>query len=96
MFIAGTSNGSGAAWRQCWLPPVTSALLARDGATHRDRVATYLLPGLLEMDEGALASLLRALLPAPQIAASNEQVTPGLVSRVHLVNRYVGNAMMML
>ena len=79
MIAAGTVDDGDAAWRQCWLPHVASALLTCGEAALRDRVSTYLLPGLMQMDDGALASLLRALLPGPQSAANDQQVAPRAV-----------------
>lgn len=50
-------------------------LQSREGGL-RDHVATYALPPLLQLDEGALAGLLKEILP-PEFAAaaaSNAQV----------------------
>ena len=47
------------------------------------------------MDKGALTSLLRALLPASQLAATNEQVTLRPFSRVHPFDvLYLDNTML--
>ena len=60
--------------QQRWLPHVTAALLVPGESLLRDRVSLYILPGLLRLDDGALAALLLALLPAPDAIASSEQV----------------------
>ena len=60
--------------RRLWLPHVTAALLAPGESALRDRVSLHILPGLLGLDDGALPALLRALLPAPDVVATSEQV----------------------
>ena len=56
---------------------MTAALLAPGESVLRDRISTYVLPGLLRMEDGALAALLRALLPASDAAPTYEQVCEG-------------------
>ena len=71
---AGTAANGDEEWQQHWLPHILPALLAPGESVLRDRVSTYILPGLLQMDDGALAALLRSLLPASREVATNEQV----------------------
>lgn len=71
---APVASADGADRRQRWLPHVTAALLAPGESLLRDRVSLYILPGLLRLDNGGLAALLRALLPAPDAVATSGQV----------------------
>ena len=72
MSAPAASTGAGDR-RQLWLPPVLAALLAPGESLLRDRVSLHILPGLLRLDDGVLAALLLALLPAPDAVATSEQ-----------------------
>lgn len=60
----------GEAVRALWLPAVLWGLLQAGDGGLRDNVATYALPPLLQLDQGALAGLLRAILPEEGAAAA--------------------------
>ena len=74
------TDPDGEAVRALWMPAVLEGLLqSRDGGL-RDNVATYALPPLLQLDQGALQVLLRAILPqeGAVAAASNAQARTNL------------------